>query len=57
VPGYELLDARGTVRLNDGSISEQFTLQEITNILDEARLRISDLERDSLAYLITCKKA
>lgn len=56
-PGYEILDEpNGTVLLENGTLSEQFRLEQIEEMLAETRLRITEVDRGALAYLVACEK-
>ncbi len=56
--GHTILDERkGLVRFDkDGGLSEHFSKQKITQILNKAGFSILNITKDKLAYLIKAKK-
>ena len=57
--GYTVLDEeKGKVRFDaDGGISEQFSREEIIDILHKAKFKIIEIKKDSLSYLIKARKS
>ena len=54
---YSVIDDKGTVKFDDTNIiSEQFSQQEITNILMDARFKVKQIEEGSIYYLIASVK-
>lgn len=56
--GYTVIDEeKGIVKFDkDGGISEHFSREEISEILDEANFKVLDIVETELAYLIKAKK-
>ena len=56
--GYTILDEKkGLVRFDkDGGVSEHFSKNELTQILNKAGFCILSIKKDKLAYLIKVKK-